>query len=224
MSYSKKQILDALRNVKHPETAQDIVAMGMVDDIWIEGNKAGFTLSFKKPNDPFINSMHKVCIQAIEKHLGKDLDFTDNIKIKTPEKKEPKGTPDAQTMKDVKNIIAVASGKGGVGKTSMTSVISLWWGLTRPDAKIPVIAPSLGGVETLLTRPAVTSHAGLNAEDLKRSGITLTFSHNIRHIPRHIHNRRWLKSTITAINHQIDLVFKYLPNIIRIGERHFLTR
>ncbi|MGM0504175.1 MAG: iron-sulfur cluster assembly protein, partial [Bacteroidota bacterium] len=57
MSYSKKQILQALRNVKHPETAQDVVAMGMVDDIWIEGDQVGFTLSFKRANDPFINSM-----------------------------------------------------------------------------------------------------------------------------------------------------------------------
>ena len=57
MSYFKKQILDALRNVKHPETAQDIVSMGMADGIWNEGNKAGFTLSFKKANDPFINSI-----------------------------------------------------------------------------------------------------------------------------------------------------------------------
>ena len=46
MSYSKKEILEILRTVKHPETAQDIVSMGMVDDLWIEGNKAGFAFRF----------------------------------------------------------------------------------------------------------------------------------------------------------------------------------
>ena len=123
MKITKQQILDALIHVRYPGTGKDIVNSGMVhDDIEIDGNKVYFSLIFEKHNDPFSKSVAKAAEQAILTYLGEDIDIKGNVRIIAKEAPKPKP---ASILPDVKNIIAVSSGKGGVGKSTVASNLAI---------------------------------------------------------------------------------------------------
>lgn len=146
MSYSKKQILNILKQVKHPEKKQDIVSLGMVDDIEIKGEKISFSLLFKKPNDPFISSLRKACVQAIEDELDEKVQIRGNISVKTPEKNQEKGKESKEEepiLPGVKNIIAIASGKGGVGKSTIACNTAV--SMAKTGARVGLIDADIFG-------------------------------------------------------------------------------
>ncbi|MGM0530895.1 MAG: P-loop NTPase [Bacteroidota bacterium] len=146
MSYSKKQILDILEKVKHPEKKQDIVSLGMVDDIKIKGESISFNLLFKKQNDPFISSIRKACVQAIENELDENAQIRGNISVKTAEKKQEKekDSPEEEpVLPGVKNIIAIASGKGGVGKSTIACNTAV--SMAKTGARVGLIDADIFG-------------------------------------------------------------------------------
>ncbi|WP_026473910.1 Mrp/NBP35 family ATP-binding protein [Alkaliflexus imshenetskii] len=123
MSYYPNLILDALRHVVHPGKGKDIVSLEMVeDDIRIDGRRISFSLLFDRANDPLIASIKKACVQAIKTYVGEEADIEGNIYVKVkPRQVKPQET----LLSGVENVVAIASGKGGVGKSTVTSNLAV---------------------------------------------------------------------------------------------------
>jgi len=138
MSLTKEQVLQALKRVVHPESRKNIVELGMVENLSVEGKEVRFALKFGRPNDPFIASIKKSCVSAIESQLGEDVKIRGNIGTNVPERPAAK-----EVLPGVKNIIAVASGKGGVGKS--TVAVNLAVGLKNQGYKVGLLDADVYG-------------------------------------------------------------------------------
>lgn len=118
MTCNAERIKTILDGVIHPETGQGIVSSGIVSDIAMQENGVIVTLAFAKQRDPFANSIKRQIIGAITAACP---EYAGRVVVTEREKPAPAKKTTVSSTASVKHIIAVASGKGGVGKSTVTA-------------------------------------------------------------------------------------------------------
>ena len=160
---TKEQVMQALSNVQEPDLGKDLVTLNMIQDVVIDGNNVSFTIVLTTPACPMKEQMSNASTNAIHLLVNKEanvqINFTSNT---SSNRKDPKSV-----LPNVKNIIVVVSGKGGVGKSTVAANFAIT--LAQGGAKVGLMDADIYG-------PSVPIMFGVRGERPKMTEVNVAAS------------------------------------------------
>jgi len=145
MAITEESVLDALRHVIDPDLKKDLVSLGMIQNVKVDKNTIHFDLVLTTPACPIKDNLKDACVEAIKQFIGEDVNVEVNVKSR-----EFKPITGEDLLPGVRHVVAVTSGKGGVGKS--TVAVNLALALKEMGAKVGLLDADVYGpsVPTLL--------------------------------------------------------------------------
>ncbi|WP_028296404.1 Mrp/NBP35 family ATP-binding protein [Olivibacter sitiensis] len=170
---TREQVLVALSNVEDPDFKKDLVTLNMIRDIEITPNRLRFSVVLTTPACPMKDHIEHACRNAISYFVDKDIEVDIHMTSKVT------ALPEQAQLADIKNIILVASGKGGVGKSTVAANLAL--SLAEKGAKVGLLdadiygpsQPLMFGVEGARPQASQTPDGKTRIQPIERFGIKL---------------------------------------------------